>query len=157
MELYISVSSLYNFRLREKWSFKRLQNVNLSVCVSTCVHAHLPVQCHFKLVVVVVIQSCPTLWDPMTVAHQAPLSMGFSRQEYWSGLPCPPPGDHPKRRILPCLWHRLHWQASSSSLVLPGEPSMSHKCLFTRSLFESRSQWGLQMDTLFLKGINRYF
>ena len=30
------------------------------------------------------------LW---TVAHQAPLSVGFSRQEYWSGLPCPPPGD----------------------------------------------------------------
>ena len=33
-----------------------------------------------------------TLW---TVAHQAPLSLGFSKQEYWSGLPCPPPGDHP--------------------------------------------------------------
>ena len=31
-----------------------------------------------------------TLW---TVAHLAPLSMGFSRQEYWTGLPCPPPGD----------------------------------------------------------------
>ena len=30
---------------------------------------------------------------PQTVAHQAPLSMGFSRQEYWSGLPFPPPGD----------------------------------------------------------------
>ena len=30
---------------------------------------------------------------PWTVARQAPLSMGFSRQEYWSGLPCPPPGD----------------------------------------------------------------
>ena len=30
---------------------------------------------------------------PWAVAHQAPLSMGFSRQEYWSGLPCPPPGD----------------------------------------------------------------
>ena len=30
-----------------------------------------------------------TLW---TVAHQGPLSMGFFRQEYWSGLPCPPPG-----------------------------------------------------------------
>ena len=28
-----------------------------------------------------------------TVAHQGPLSMGFSQQEYWSGLPCPPPGD----------------------------------------------------------------
>ena len=30
---------------------------------------------------------------PWTVAHQAPLSMEFSRQEYWSGLPFPPPGD----------------------------------------------------------------
>ena len=33
---------------------------------------------------------------PWTVAHQAPLSMGFPRQEYWSGLPCSPPGDLPK-------------------------------------------------------------
>ena len=32
---------------------------------------------------------------PWTAAHQAPLSMGFSRQEYWSGLPCPPPGGLP--------------------------------------------------------------
>ena len=32
-------------------------------------------------------QSCPTLCDPRTLAHQAPPSMGFSRQEYWSGLP----------------------------------------------------------------------
>ena len=32
---------------------------------------------------------------PWTVAHQAPLSMGFSRQEYWSGMPCPPLGDLP--------------------------------------------------------------
>ena len=32
---------------------------------------------------------------PWTVACQAPLSMGFSKQEYWSGLPCPPPGDLP--------------------------------------------------------------
>ena len=32
---------------------------------------------------------------PWTVAYQAPLSMGFSRQEYWSGLPCPSPGDLP--------------------------------------------------------------
>ena len=39
------------------------------------------------------LQSCPTLWNPMDIAHQAPLSVGFSRQEYWSGLPCPPPGD----------------------------------------------------------------
>ena len=37
--------------------------------------------------------SCPTLGTPWTVACQAPLSMGFSRQEYWSGLPIPSPGD----------------------------------------------------------------
>ena len=35
------------------------------------------------------------LCNPRTVIHQAPLSMGFSRQEQWSGLPCPPPGDLP--------------------------------------------------------------
>ena len=34
------------------------------------------------------VQLCTTSW---TVAYQAPLSMGFSRQEYWSGLPCPSP------------------------------------------------------------------
>ena len=39
-----------------------------------------------------------TLW---TITHQAPLSMGFSRQEYWSGLPCPPPGDLPDPGIEP--------------------------------------------------------
>ena len=38
---------------------------------------------------------------PWTVAHQAPLSMKFSRQEYWSGLPCPSPGDLPNPGIEP--------------------------------------------------------
>ena len=38
------------------------------------------------------LQSCLTICDPWTAAHQAPLSMGFSRQEHWSGLPCPSPG-----------------------------------------------------------------
>ena len=37
------------------------------------------------------LQSCPTLCDPMMAAHQAPLSLGFSRQEYWSRLPFPSP------------------------------------------------------------------
>ena len=39
--------------------------------------------------------------SPWTVAHQAPLSMGFSRQEYWSGSPFPPPGDLPNPGIEP--------------------------------------------------------
>ena len=38
---------------------------------------------------------------PWTVAHQAPMSMGFSKQEYWSGLPFPPPGDLPDPGIEP--------------------------------------------------------
>ena len=38
--------------------------------------------------------------SPRTVAHQAPLSMGLSRQEYWSGMPCPPSGALPDPRIL---------------------------------------------------------
>ena len=42
-----------------------------------------------------VTQSCLILCDPCTVARQAPLSVGFSRQEHWTGLPCPPPGDLP--------------------------------------------------------------
>ena len=45
------------------------------------------------------LQLCPTLCDPMDLACQATLSMGFSRQEYWSGLPCPPPGDLPDAGI----------------------------------------------------------
>ena len=48
-----------------------------------------------------VTQSCPTLCDPWTVAHQVPPSMGFSRQEYWSGLPFPSPGDLPNPGIEP--------------------------------------------------------
>ena len=37
------------------------------------------------------LQSCPTLCNPMTAAHQAPPSLGFSRQGHWSGLPFPSP------------------------------------------------------------------
>ena len=46
-----------------------------------------------------VTQSCPTLCGPVDLAYQAPPSMGFSRQEYWSGLPFPSPGDLPDSGI----------------------------------------------------------
>ena len=45
--------------------------------------------------------SCVQLFVTLWIVHQAPLSMGFSRQEYWSGLPYPPPGDLPDLRIKP--------------------------------------------------------
>ena len=49
-------------------------------------------------------ESLSRVWlsvTPWTVAHQAPLSVGFSRQEHWSGLPRPPPGDLPDSGIEP--------------------------------------------------------
>ena len=67
--------------------------------------------------------SCVRLFaTPWTVAHQAPLSMGFSRQEYRSGLPYPPPRDHPTEGSNPHLLCLLRWQAGSSSLGPPGKP-----------------------------------
>ena len=50
-----------------------------------------------------VARSCPTLCTPWTVDCQAPPPMGFSRQEYWSGLPFPSPGDFPDSGIEPSL------------------------------------------------------
>ena len=65
-----------------------------------------------------------TLW---TVASQAPLSMGFSRQEYWSGLPFPPPGDLPDRGI------NLASPVSPALKAdfLPAEPSGNPKAQFS--------------------------
>ena len=48
-----------------------------------------------------VAKLCLTLETPWTGAHQAPLSIRFSRQEYWSGLPFPSPGDLPDPGIKP--------------------------------------------------------
>ena len=61
--------------------------------------------------------------DELYVACQAPLSMGFSRKEYWSRLPFPPPGDLPNPGIGPAsLASRLlHWQADTSPLEPPGK------------------------------------
>ena len=53
----------------------------------------------WRKVKVLVTQSYLTLWDPTDCSCQASLSMGFSRQDYWSGLPCPPPGDLPEPGI----------------------------------------------------------
>ena len=59
------------------------------------------------------VQSCPTLFNP--VVCQAPLSMGFSRQEYWSGLPYPHPKDLPG--VEPMSLMSPAWQADSLPLV----------------------------------------
>ena len=64
---------------------------------------------------------------PWTVARQAPLSMGFSRQEHWSGLPCPPPGDLPDPGIEPRSQLLLRDSLRSEP---PGKPTLeSMECL----------------------------
>ena len=79
-----SLKSHFKFFLKILfWQAKPTSNPLLQLCVLR----------HFSRVWLFV-----TLW---TTAHQAPLSMGFSRQEYWSGLPCSPPGDIPDPRIKP--------------------------------------------------------
>ena len=70
---------------------------------------------------------CPPLHrlsvTPRTAARQAPLSMGFSRQEYWRGFPFPPPGDHPH---------------PGTELVSPASPALASR-FFTTVLPEKAS------------------
>ena len=93
-------------------------NLSVAAVVSTShswrekPEAHLPL---YPWVCVCVLScfSCVRLFSMIwTIAHQASLSMGFFRQEYWSGLSCPPPGDLPDTGIKPL---------SSASPALAGE------------------------------------
>ena len=93
-------------------------------CVCACACVHRTLLCTL---------SCVRLFvTPWTVAHQAPLSMGFSRQEYWSGLPFPIPGDLPDPRIEP-MSRLLHWQADSSPLT-PWTSARVRYCLHALAL-----------------------
>ena len=82
--------------------------------------------CTDSALVVAQLLSCVwlsvTLW---MVAHQAALSMGFSRQEYWKGLPCPPPGALPDPRIEPVSPESHILQADSLALSHQGTPNIS--------------------------------
>ena len=86
-------------------------------------------------VCVCVTQSCPTLCDPHELqeettlapaARQAPLSLGFSRREYWSGLPFPSPGDLPNAGIKP---ESPMFQGDFLPSEPPGKPGQGIPCL----------------------------
>ena len=68
-----------------------------------------------------IAKSCPALASPWAVACQAPLSMGFSREEYWSGLPFLSPGDLPDPGIKP---GSPVLQADSLLTELQGKPAI---------------------------------
>ena len=69
-----------------------------------------------------VSQSCPTLPNLMECTPQAPLSMGFSRQEYWSGLPFPPPGDLLNPGMEPMPPVSLSLKGEFFTTETPGKP-----------------------------------
>ena len=84
-------------------------------------------------------QSCPTLCDPMNYSHQVPLSMGFSRHVYWSGLPCrglPSPGIESTSLLSPALaggffitsanWEAQHARSWDSYSSVPVRKSGKH-------------------------------
>ena len=72
------------------------------------------------------------LVTPWTVACQAPLSMGFSRQEYWSGLPCPPPGNLPDPGIEPVA---LTSPASAGRLSATSTAWEAQSCVHQRKMY----------------------
>ena len=92
------------------------------------------------------VQLFATLW---IVAHQDPLSMGFSRQEYWSGLPCPPPGDLPDLGIKPtslmspALASRLF--TTSTTWEVPFSAILQHKIKRIKKKFLSSSEYQLSL------------
>ena len=83
-----------------------MQGYRLNICVPLLIHMlkSNPLGGGWHMIVevkVLVPHSCLNLATQRTVAHQAPLSMEFSRQEYWSRLPFSSPGDRPDPRIKP--------------------------------------------------------
>ena len=96
------------------------------------------------------LQSCLILVTPWTVAYQTPLSMGFSRQEYWSGLPflsprdLSNPGIEPHLvRILHCRWVLYHWEAPHWQFEpIPEYPDkLTNRAIF-QNLFSSSNYDG---------------
>ena len=84
-----------------------------------------------RVCVCLVAHLCLTLGNPMDCSP--PLSMGFSRSEYWSGLPFPPSGDLPDPGIKPHLLHLLHCQGNSLPLVPSGKPQFC-VCIMLKSM-----------------------
>ena len=81
--------------------------------------------CSLKYLCVCVLRHSSHVWllaTPQTAAQQAPLSMGFSRQEYWSGLPCPLPGESSWPRDQTHVSCLLHWQGFSLPLAPSRKP-----------------------------------
>ena len=99
---------------------------------------NLQIAAMFTLLMLSPVHLFATLW---TVAHQAPLSMRFFRQGFWSGLPCPPPGDLPNPGIEP---RSPALQADSLLTELQGKPYEIILYYFTIHIVNSELPWWLR-------------
>ena len=81
--------------------------VSVCVCVCVCVCLFLSRNWPVRVCLLSRFSSVQLFVTPRTIAHQAPLSMGFSRQEYWSELPCPLHGIFPTQGSTLCVLHLL--------------------------------------------------
>ena len=91
------------------------------------------------------VSDSATQW---TVAHQVSLSIGFSRQEYWSGLPLSTPGDLPNTGMESSLSHLPHCQVSSLPLAPPGNYNSDRKLI--QESWPSFSKWKINHKYLLL-------
>ena len=105
-----------------RWQPTRLPHPWDSPGKNTGVGCHFLLQCMKVKSEGEVAQSCVTLATPWTAVHQAPPSMGFSRQEYWSGVPSPSPVNMLRSTLSALVLRLMHsWKSSSrwvNSLLL---------------------------------------
>ena len=120
---YLFIFFVFDFFLYYKSKFVCKGQCGSSVCMCMCVCT--------------LAQSCLILCSPMDCSPPAPLSMGFPRQEYWSGVGC----HFLLQRIFltqesnPCLLSLLHWQVDSLPLTPPGKPQKSQECYYLLSAY----------------------
>ena len=114
----------------DRTSDLRLNVISSWICIWAAVSHTLNMECACML-------SCFShVWlfvTPCPVAYQAPLPMGFSRHEYWSGLPCPLPFSTQGSNL--CLLHLPYWQVSSLPLAPPGKPTQYGSTVMVHLIF----------------------
>ena len=87
------------------------------------------------------LQSCPTFCDPVDCnPHQAPLSMGFSRQEYLNGLPCPPPEDPLNPGIEPMFLMSLALRGGFLTTSATWEAPLTSYTPYKRKCFQKKKK-----------------
>ena len=122
------------------WPFYSIKSSKLLTCSASCPWMFISLRA-CMLHCVSRVSLFETLW---TIAHQTLLSMGFSRQEYWSGLPCPTQGIFLIQGLNPSLRHLLHSRQIlycwATGEALPQHTQLTYKWLFYQHLSQQRRQ-----------------